>query len=547
MERAERLASAHSRQQEVLDAVMGVAGDLSLPTTLRRIVAAARSLGSAQYAALGVIGRDQRLVEFIYAGLGEHSAELISSLPCGRGILGLLIQDPRPLRLADVTKHPDFSGFPESHPHMRTFVGVPIGIHGEVFGNLYLADKAGDGEFTAEDEGLLVGLAAAAAAAISNSRMHEETQRRRAWLTVSAGITTTLLSVEPEKAFDVVARGAREASGAELALIQVPAGQDGVLVEAAIGAGAERLRGRMVPVAGARLYREVTSARQALMIEYGAKDERVTASLALTDLSLGPLLAVPLVVDGRSLGMLLIANGPDSPPFTQVDLEMAAGFGTHAVLTLEFSRTRRQAQQLAMFEERERITRDLHGGIIQRLFDAGLTLQGLAPALAGPDVVTLDRAVAELDRTIHDIRATIFSLRFGETQTPTLRAQVLDVASSATQTLGYEPYVRVDGGLDRSVPLYLHGHLLAALRESLSNVARHGGSTRAEVTITVTGKGLMLRVCDDGRGAATGAREGALATLRQGALDLGGQLTTSPNREGPGLVLTWQVPLLLTD
>ena len=554
MERAERLASAHGRQQELLDAVMGVAGDVGLPTTLRRIVAAARSLCAAQYAALGVIGPDRRLVEFIYVGIGEQTADLISELPCGRGLLGLLIQDPRPLRLVDLTRHPEFSGFPDSHPHMRSFLGVPIGLRGEVFGNLYLADKVGGAEFTVEDESLLVGLAAAAAAAISSLRMYEEAQRRKAWLAAAAKITAAMLSAEPDGILDLVARGAREATGAELALIQVPAGQGGVLVEAADGVGAVTLRGRMVPVAEAPLYREVTAAGKVLVIEYGAKDERVTASLTLTDLSLGPVLAVPLGIGGHALGMLLIGNGPDAAPFSQVDLEMATLFAGQAVLTLEFSRAQRHEQRLVMFEDRERIARDLHDGVIQRLFAAGLKLQSLAPSLAGPDEATLIGAVGDLDQTIRDIRSTIFSLRFGEAETPTLRAQLLEIASNATQTLGYEPHVHLAGSVDRTVPAYLHGHLLVALQEALSNVARHAGASWVEVTVKVTGKGLTLVVRDDGQGMpgdgqgmASEAREGGLAHLRQRALDLGGRLTTGPNSDGPGLSLTWQVPLLLAE
>ena len=187
--RAEDVLDVEDRLRRLLDAVRSVASDLSLPDTLRRIVELAVDLADAQYGALGVLGPDGMLSQFVTAGIDDDLRRRIGDLPTGHGILGVLIRDPHPLRIADLSRHGGSVGFPPNHPPMTTFLGVPVRSRGAVFGNLYLTEKRGGGEFTERDEDVVVALAAAAGIAVENSRLFEEVRRREAWLAAATDVT----------------------------------------------------------------------------------------------------------------------------------------------------------------------------------------------------------------------------------------------------------------------------------------------------------------------------------------------------------------------
>jgi signal transduction histidine kinase len=367
------------RLRDLLEAVLGISSDLSLPRVLRRIVEAAVQVIGAKYGALGVLAEGGHgLSEFVNVGISNEDARAIGHLPEGHGILGLLIVDPRPLRLPDLNSHPDSYGFPPHHPPMRSFLGVPILLRHQVFGNLYLTEKITTAEFSDDDEALAVALAGAAGVAIENARLHN------------------------------------------------------------------------------------------------------------------------------------------------------------------------QVQNLSLVQDRERIAADLHDTVIQRIFATGLALQATLRSVTNPDVAQrIEMAVSDLDETIRQIRSTIFALHAPRVAGRGLREEILALATESAASLGFEPHLALDGPIDTMVDLEVAGHLLAVLREALSNVVRHAQASRVDVTVKVANGLITAEVRDNGVGPDIGARPGGqgLTNLAQRAADLGGDTYLMPAADGRGSVLSWQVPL----
>jgi signal transduction histidine kinase len=369
--------------RQLLDAVMTVGSDLDLPAMLRRIVQAAVDLVDARYGALGVLDESRtRLAQFITIGVDDETHNAIGHLPEGHGILGLLIVEAKPIRLPDLSEHPDSAGFPPNHPPMQSFLGVPIRARDEVFGNLYLTDKSTGEVFTDVDEELVVGLAAAAGVAIDNARLHA------------------------------------------------------------------------------------------------------------------------------------------------------------------------RVQELNLVEDRERIARELHDTVIQRLFATGLALQGTArlvhsdPAAAN---ARIELAVDDLDLTVRYIRSAIFGLEGSRVGSGGARRQVLDVVEDASEALGFEPRILIDGPVDTALDDGLVSDLVAIVREALSNVARHAEAQRVDIEVTVDGGKVCVRVTDDGvgppkdKGPEPSDRHG-LDNMATRAQRRGGSFELRTG-EGGGTVFDWQVPL----
>src|SRR6266550_3636580 len=302
-----------NRLQQLVEAAIVVGGDLSLSVTLRRIVEGARSLVDARYAAVGVVGEDHQLTEFIHSGVGPGLAAEIGALPTGGGVLGVLIQEPAPLRLANLADHSASCGFPVHHPAMHSFLGVPITVREEVCGNLDVTQKNGAAEFSQGDQDLLVAFASAAGVAIGNARRYDDSRRRQAWLSASAEITSALLAAEPAEALDLVARGARHVADADVAWIEVRTDDQTVVLAACDGAATDDVRGRIVGLDEAHLFREVSTTGRPMVIDDAAKDGRLTGFPVLNALAIGPLMVVPLVAGQRTLGALMIGNEHDHP------------------------------------------------------------------------------------------------------------------------------------------------------------------------------------------------------------------------------------------
>jgi len=541
--RLQAVLSARDRVYSLLEAVVSVGSNLDLEVLLRRIVETAVELVNARFGAMGVIGEGDRLAEFIPVGLTEEQIAQISHWPEGKGLLGLLITDPTPLRLADISEHPASLGFPAGHPPMRSFLGAPIRIRGEVYGNLYLTEKEGSGQFDAEDESVLAALAAAAGVAIENARLYEEARRQQRWLSATTEVTRRLLSgAEVGDALALITELALEMTGSDLVVVALPTAEGStLLIEHAVGEGADEAHGLVLPTKDSASGL-VLSTGEPLTIADFSTDDRVSAN-AQKHMRLGPAVLVPLGTAGQVRGVLTAGRRPGSMPLPPAASDMLTTFAAQAAIALQLAEHRRQAERMAMFEDRDRIARDLHDLVIQRLYATGMSLQGASSLIVVPEVADrINRSVDALDDTIREIRSAIFALQtHPEARPASLRARILFVAQEMASALGFAPSLQLDGRLDTAVPENVADNLLTALREALSNVARHADASRVEVTIRADQE-LTLTVRDDGVGIAPGGRHSGLRNLEQRAADFGGAMLVGP-ADDAGTELTWRVPL----
>jgi signal transduction histidine kinase len=544
--RLEVVLATRDRMRGLLEAVVAIGSGLELEAMLRRIVEAAVDLVDARYGALGVIGEDRRLTDFIPVGLTADEISKIHHWPEGRGLLGLLIDEPHPLRLADIAAHPASSGFPEGHPAMRSFLGVPVRVRDRVFGNLYLTEKRGGGEFTEDDEAVLIALGAAAGVAVENARLYDEATRQQRWLRASSELTIALLSgASSETVLGDFTRQVLELSGADLVTLALPDESGRRLTyEYAEGDGAAEARGLVVP-AEQSLSGAVLQTGEPITVENFAEDER-TAEVTRRPMGhLGPAVLFPLGAPGNVRGVLTVARRQGGPPLPEGATSVVAAFAAQAAVALELAARRADAEQLSVLEDRDRIARDLHDLVIQRLYATGMSLEGTMPLTARREVADrIHSAVDAMDDTIRDIRATIFALQSrGRTHEPRLRADIVALVDEMTGMLGFAPALRLGSGLDSQATAELSEQLLAVLREALSNVARHSGATRVDVTVDTDSSGMLtVLVRDNGSGIPKGTRRSGLSNMADRAEKLGGELRLSP-AEGGGSELEWKVPV----
>ncbi|MGI8901302.1 MAG: GAF domain-containing protein [Nocardioides sp.] len=521
-----------SSAQVLLDAVIAISSALDMHHVLDQIVVSSCELTDAEYGALGVIGADGALSDFITHGIGETDRELIGDLPRGHGILGLLIEHPEPIRLQDLQEHPASYGFPANHPPMTSFLGVPVRIRGTVFGNLYLTEKRGGGSFTEQDEMLVQALASAAGFVVENARAYALSERQRSWLEASARLHDTLQQspIELADALPHIAAGTRAVSGA-LAVGVFRLDHTGT--PALIAADGREADG--LPDAAEKVRRELDLAFR------GEHPE---------DVRLGPdrlILLLPLRTRlFATLVLLVIVDArQDATRLPSQEKALTLSFADQAALALDRLQALTDQRELAIVTDRDRIARDLHDLVIQRLFATGLQLQGIRAKAASPAVQErLDHAVADLDTTIRDIRSTIFELQ--QPDGISLRHEAQRMVSEYRTVLGFPPVLRTRGPIDTVTDATSTEHLLAVLREALSNVARHARATSTIVEITaeleVAPGELMLTVTDDGRGLPESPSESGLRNVRQRAEQLGGTVRLSVN-DPHGTVLEWRVPL----
>ncbi|RSM85295.1 histidine kinase [Kibdelosporangium aridum] len=551
MDRAAEVLESQDRIHRLLDAVVSVASDLSLPDVLRRIVQSSIDLVGARYAAMGVLAPEgTSLQEFIYIGIDDQQRELIGDLPHGKGILGLLIHHPEPIRLPDLHEHPQSYGFPPNHPPMRSFLGVPVRVRGAVFGNLYLTEKKGGNEFTEQDETVVIALAAAAGIAIENARLFAQSQQRETWLRASNELNSALLSGQTTSgALKLVARRAVEVSGAPFAAIVLPDDDEEQLTFEVVDHSDAALVGQHIAVHDSQLGAVYTTGEPCIVPNLPAAGWPIDTPQVFDDL--GSAVLVPLAAGQTAFGVLVIANQRGQTPFRDGDLQMVKTFAGHAALAIEYVRAQEDRQRLAVFEDRDRIARDLHDQVIQRLFAIGLGLQGLSRLVAKPEVGRrVTGFVEEIDQTIREIRRSIFSLQEEPGAGPvSLRGELLRVIQDGANALGFEPTVNMDGPLDSLVPDDLRPDVLATLRETLSNAARHAEANTVLITVNVDrqGKGLKLAVRDDGKGIPEELkRQSGLANIAERASRWHGtcDIDTAP---GSGTTITWQVPLPTND
>ncbi|MFE0648037.1 GAF domain-containing protein [Streptomyces sp. NPDC059534] len=487
----------------LLEAVLSVGTDLELRTTLQHIVDSATELTGARYGALGVVDPARhRLTELFTSGMTDEERRRIGRLPDGRtGLVGALVQDPRPLRLDDLTADPRSVGVPEGHPPMRTFLGVPIRVHTQVFGNLYLTEKHAGG-FTEEDLALLRVLASQAGIAIGNARLYETARQRERWIEGAAAVTTALLTGESaEDALTTVAEQARILAGASAGVVLQPTAEGGMeIVAASTADDPGDLVGTTIAPGSPVLVQLLGG--EPVFVEDSATDPRMTTTVRSR---FGPSMMLPLQSGGRLIGTLALPRRRGGPPYSAVDRLLASQFASQAALALVLADARHDRERLAVYEDRDRIARDLHDLVVQRLFATEMMLESTRRRASGSseEDALLSRAVDELDSTIQEVRTTIFALQQPPADAPaSFRGRVLRETGGAAALLGFQPSVHFSGPVDTLADEHDAEKLLATLRGALAAAHRRPGVTAVTVDITAA-DGLRLHVEDDGTPPAT--------------------------------------------
>jgi signal transduction histidine kinase len=556
LQRVGQVLTDQERLRVLLDAVVVIAADLDLDSVLARIVEVAGRLADAQYVALGVLGSgpERRLRAFVTHGLSAEQRTTIGDLPRGHGLLGLIIDRPEPLRLHDLTADPKSYGFPPHHPPMHSFLGVPIRIRDKVFGNLYLTEKVGGGDFTEQDEATVVALAAAVGVVIENARLYEEAARRERWLAATAEITGLLLtSRSRDDALRTVADRAREIARADLGCVVLRHSDTELELQIVSGLPPAAVVDKLLPM-DRTLAGLVISTGEAMVVEDVATDPELAEDLVEREgwPMMGPAVVVPLRTSSGVQGALTLAWSREGlTDFHEVDVRLPQGFAEQAALALEVDRARVDQERLAVFEDRDRIGRDLHDLVIQRLFAIGLGLENTARMLGDHSELArrVSTAVDDLDSTIKDIRRSIFALSASQVFEASagsgaldVRRTVADLVDRAASTLKFRPTLRFSGPVNAAVTPTVAPHLTAVLGEALSNVVRHAGADEVQVVLDAGhGESVSLTVQDNGQGIPAHVSRSGLANMDQRAVALGGSCTVD-SAPGAGTRVVWKVP-----
>jgi signal transduction histidine kinase len=524
--------------RRLLDAVVSVADGLELESTLRRIVRAACDLTSAPYAALGVLGEDGLHKAFVHTGMDPETVARIGHLPRGHGVLGHITRVGRAVRVTDLTAHPASMGFPNYHPPMKSFLGVPVGIGERVVGNLYLSDKPGG--FTAEDEDVVVALAAAAAVAVDNAGLYEDARRRERWMSAAQEVSTAMLSgADEDEALHLIALRARQVADACASALVLPGWDGQWVLEIADGEGAESLIGTVMPAEG-RAVSVVRSGVGLRIAELSTEPSMLVPSLR----AYGPALYAPLVAGEEHVGVLMLLRHVAEREFTDADLATAQTFAGQAALALQLADGRRRSEEAELLEDRARISRDLHDLVVQELFAMGMRLSRLRESADARVVASLDSSLESLDRVVRQIRSTIRALRDPD-DTTGLVDRLHGEANRAHISLGFHPQLRLHPvvGLDEMVPPDVSDDVVAVVREGLSNAARHAHAASVVVEIEADDDWVVVEVADDGVGLPPDSdRRSGLDNLLERARRHGGDCAAAPNVSG-GATLRWTAGL----
>ncbi len=535
---SERVLRAQGRLRDLLRATQAIMEQNDLALVLRSIVEAAIELVGAQYGAMGVINPEgDGLEEFLYVGMTDQEATAIGHLPEGRGLLGALITDPRPIRLTDLADDGRSVGFPPNHPPMRSFLGVAVRVRGEVFGNLYLTNRS-QGDFTEEDEQLAEALALTAGFAIENARLLADSQTRARWMTAAAELSAGIISTSTDTALDLIVNRVRDVSHADLITVLIPNAQDGRLhVAAASGQDEASVRGTAVDASTAFAGRVLDDAAAHSQPKQHAtpRDPLLLSHGEVT----GPAVAVPLRTTAQFWGVLCIARGPGGDRFSPAEIEGAADLASRASIALELARAGEDAQRALLADDRRRIARDLHDHVIQQLFGAGLGLQALGSRLGpGPDADSLGETIDQLDDAIGQIRTVIFALSHRDDAS--VRHRLLDVIGEVSGSARRPPAIRFTGPVDLMVRDELATDVVAVARELLSNAIRHAQADHVSLEVTAQDGAVSIVVEDDGVGIDDSARRSGLDNLRDRALVRSGLFEVDSS--GGGTTARWTAP-----
>ena len=539
-DRVDHIIERRDRLDGLVEAMLMVTAGLDLDRTLQTIVETATKLVDARYGALGIRGEGHQIVDFVLAGMGAAELAEIGRAPQGIGVLGVLLDDPKSIRLDEISNHPASVGFPPNHPPMHTFLGVPIRIREEIYGNLYLTEKAGGQPFSDDDEVLVEALAAAAGIAIDNARLYEQSRAQQAWIEATRDIATQLLAGdEPIHVLRRIASDVlrlSQAEGAFIATAAVTGTEDQsaaelVVVDAVGAAGIPALAPTIS--ADSMLGRAFAGQRPCRLAEI---DDRAMIDQLMPDT--GPAMVIPARANVAGIVVLLRRRG--APEFSKDQVDMMAAFTDQAAVAWQLAVSQRRMHELEVISERDRIARDLHDHVIQRLFAVGLTLQGAIPRARAPEVQQrLADIVDELQNVIQEIRTTIFDLHGGNSGTTRLRQRISDAVAAFSRD-GLRVGVHFVGPLS-VVDAVLADHAEAVVLEAVSNAVRHAGARTISVTIRVEDE-LTVEVADDGCGIPPDITPSGLTNLCDRAGQLGGTMSVT-DAAGGGTLLRWSVPL----
>ncbi len=541
-ERFARISESRRQLAGLMESMLDISSGLDLQETLRSVVRSAMGLVGARYGAVGVRADDGRLSAFVHEGIDAESGRRIGPLPTGSGLLGEFMHRPEVMVLRHIADHPASTGFPPHHPPMTTFLGAPIVIHGQVFGTIYLTEKHDGAAFTADDEAVIRALAAAAATAVDNARLYQQLQTRVRWIEATRDVVTGLLAEDDTTTvFQRLADALQELTGAALTFIALPDDTDPEVLSVIVAAGetSGEVVGSTIPIDGSTSGRAVRE-RATLRVEHLQYSPMELSS------EFGPALVAPLRSGDDVTGVLVSLRRTGMPGFDQDMSDLVTSFADHAALGLSLAESRVRERQFHVLADRDRIARDLHDHVIQRIFAAGLSLRAIAQT--ADDLTVGDRltqTIDDLQDVIQDIRGTIFDLHADPDAAPGLLTRTRSAVAELAAGAGVVVVVRSSGPLSAIDPTTAE-HVLAVVREGVSNVVRHSGAERAVVTIAVADQ-VTVTVSDNGAGgceahAPSRDRHG-LRNMRARAADVGGTLAVVPSDEG-GTRIIWTAPLV---
>ncbi|WP_243077180.1 GAF domain-containing protein [Microbacterium sp. SS28] len=533
----ERVMRTQGRLRSLLRASQTVVEQIDLPQVLRRAVEAAMDLVEADYGAIGVLTPEKDgLEKFIYVGMTEREAEAIGHQPSGQGLLGALIDDPNPIRLDRVADDARAVGFPAGHPPMDAFLGVPIRVRGEVFGNFYLTNRR-QGTFTEEDEQLLSALAATAAFAIDNARLFADVEVRERWASAAAELASAIVSTPSDSVLDLVAGRLHDVAAADHVAILLRGSDDRLRVAASRGDSPSLVPGSVVEPSGLVASVLIDGQPHA----EGRKPESGEEPLLVSGGGVsGPALVTPLHSRAGMWGVTLLARAPEGSRFSAAEIGSASDLASRASIALDLARAREDAQRALLADDHRRIARDLHDHVIQQLFGTGLSLQSVSARLGpGLDNDEIGDAIDHLDDAIRQIRTVVFAL--SQRDEASLRHRLLDVVGELSSHGHRPPAVRFTGPVDHLVRDTLATEVVAVSRELLSNALRHSNADRVSLDVAVAEDQVTVVVVDDGDGIPPDAARRGLANLDERARALRGRfhVETSPL----GTSATWIAPL----
>jgi signal transduction histidine kinase len=546
-----------ARLRRLLEIGGQVTARLDVETVLQRVLEAARDLTGARYAALGILDQDKRELErFVTVGIDEGTHQEIGDLPRGRGILGLLIQEPLPLRLHDVVQHPRSYGFPPGHPQMHSFLGVPIRIRGEAFGNLYLTDKAG-GDFDEADESAVVVLAEWAGIAIDNARLYQQAEgRRRELERAVAGLAATVaisqaLGAETDlgRVLELIVKRGRALVDARALVILLQEDRE-LVVAATAGDLRAGVRGQRIPLAGTVAERVIHSGHAERIDDVPDRMAPVTRRIGL---SATTALVAPLIYRGRAMGVLQAYDRTvDGPDFTAEDARLLESFATSAAIAVVTAqsvlRDRLEESIEASEQERRRWARDLHDETLQGLGALRLLLSTSLRSDEEELRSRVTRAIEQLDVEIDNLRGLVTELRPAALDELGLAAALRSLVERVTAQGDLAAELEVDlrweaGEQPERLAVDIEETIYRLVQEGLRNVLRHAEASTARIAVCEQDTLVVVTIRDDGQGFDLDApsRGFGLLGMRERIDLVGGELEVS-SEPGEGTTVRARLP-----